>query len=190
MLQKLQKLNHLELQAANIQYLPEHKCPQCGAPPMTNKDGSWFTPFQDWYRTPLSNWVGNLGYVGFQCFCVHHPEFRHGSLRVARLGDAIIPVQFDDGRLARQVGMEPAWINADRVRQAVAFLAQQADARRTSGSDYIAHLLYALSAGMLGPDVAANQLRQWIQDENLAATLTTFQVAKNGKAKVLDPAEW
>ena len=62
----------------------------------TIETGAWIRPYQDWFHTALSGWLDHLGYVYFQCNCRHHPQFQ-GALRIARLGDAILPVHFDDG---------------------------------------------------------------------------------------------
>lgn len=190
MIQKLQKDQRLVWQVADIQYLPHHRCPKCGALPMTTKDGQWFKPFQDWFHTALSNWLDHLGYVSFQCDCVHHPEFRYGSLRVARLGDAILPIEFDDGTLVRQAGLEPAWINANRVSQAVAFLAQHADPERTSGSDFLAYTLYAVSAGMIGPDLAARQVREWLQAEVARLAVGSLELPVPAGVKLLERVDF
>jgi hypothetical protein len=162
--QTLFRLNQLELRVTDIQYLPYHRCPQCGAPPRTTETGAWMRPYQDWFGTALSGWLDHLGYVYFQCDCRHHPQFQ-GSLRVARLGDAILSLNFDDGTVTRQAGLEPAMINADRVRQAVNFLAQNADPAFTAGSDWLAHELYALAAGGISPEAAWLEVQEWIDHQ-------------------------
>ncbi len=53
MKQKLQKHNRLALRVEDIQYLPEHRCPQCQAPAMTTLEGEWIKPFQEG-RTPCA----------------------------------------------------------------------------------------------------------------------------------------
>lgn len=127
-----------------IQYLPRHRCPKCGARPVIMSTGGWFQPYQDWFNTELSNWQAYLGYVRFQCNCQHHPEFR-GVLRVVRLGDAILPVQFAGFAAAREIGLEPVQINAQRTRQALAFLAAHADPAYIQGTDWPAQRLSALT---------------------------------------------
>ena len=82
-------------------------------------------------------------------------------MRVARLGDAVIQMRFDRGSLARQLGVKPDEVNAHRVSQAVAFLAAYANPKRTSGEDFLAHTLQAVTAGMLSPVVAAERIRRW-----------------------------
>ena len=123
------------LQVEAIQYLPRHRCPQCQAPARTIPGGAWFRAYQDYFGTALSYWQDHLGYVYFQCDCRHHPEFS-GSLRVARLGDAILPVHFKRGAgtLDRP---EIAETNAERVSQAVKFLAAHANPALTAGSDWL-----------------------------------------------------
>jgi hypothetical protein len=154
--------NLLHLQVTDIQYIPYHRCPQCGALPRTIETGAWIRPYQDWFHTALSGWVDHLGYVYFQCNCRHHPQFQ-GALRVARLGDAILPVHFDDGSLARQVGWEVATLNAERVRQAVTFLAQYADPTFTLGSDWLLQILYSLTSGGINPEEAKIEILRWAE---------------------------
>lgn len=137
-------MNDTRFNPRQIQYLPRHRCPKCGARPVIMSTGGWFQPYQDWFNTVLGNWQAYLGYVRFQCNCQHHPEFR-GVLRVVRLGDAILPVHFADLAAAREIGLEPAQINAQRTRQALAFLAAHADPAYTQGTDWPAQRLSALA---------------------------------------------
>ena len=157
--QTLLQQNQLELRATDIQYIPYHRCPKCGARARTTETGEWIRPYQDWFRTALSSWLDHLGYVYFQCDCQHHKQFK-SAMRIARLGDAIIPVHFDDGALARQFRDEPAVINADRVRQAVDFLAKNANPAFTVGNDWLAHELYALAAGGISPEEVKREILQ------------------------------
>ncbi len=170
----LLQLNQLKLRTEDIQYIPYHRCPQCGALPKTTETGAWLRPYQDWFGTALSGWLDHLGYVDFQCECQHHRQFR-GSLRVARLGDAILPLHFDDGTVARQAGLEPALVNADRVRQAMNFLAKHADPTFITASDWLAHTLHALAAGGISPSVARQELQRWV-DGQIALALQQAQV--------------
>ena len=160
--------NQLQMQVTDIQYIPCHRCPQCGARPRTTETGSWIGPYQDWFDTALSRWLDHLGYVYFQCNCTHHPQF-HSALRVARLGNAIVPIHFDDGSLARQVGWEIATLNAERVRQSVTFLAQYADPAFTAGNDWLLQELCSLAAGGISPEAARRELKQWIEHQFLLA---------------------
>ncbi len=159
--QTLYEQNQLEIRVTDIQYLPYHRCPKCGASARTTETGAWIRPYQDWFKTALSNWLDHLGYVYFQCDCQYHTQFK-GALRIARLGDAILPLQFDDGTLARFFTDEPSVINADRVRQAVNFLAKNANPVFTVGNDWLAHELYALAAGGISPGVARREMQVWI----------------------------
>jgi hypothetical protein len=159
--QTLYQQNQIELRVTDIQYLPYHRCPNCGASARTTETGEWIRPYQDWFRTALSNWLDHLGYVYFQCVCQHHKQFK-SALRIARLGDAIIPVHFDDGTLARQFRDEPAVINADRVRQAVNYLAKNANPAFTVGNDWLAHELHALATGGISLGVARREMQTWI----------------------------
>ncbi len=151
-------------QISEIQYLPDHRCPQCGAAGRTTASGAWFQPYQDYFGSELRYWQDHLGYVYFQCDCQHQANIVQG-LRVVRLGDAILPVPFVDGRIARSQGQRPDGINAGRVRQAVAFLAAEADPEHTAGSDWLMHTLVALAAGGLSPEVARRQLCDWISQQ-------------------------
>jgi hypothetical protein len=155
-------------QVSEIQYLPYHHCPQCGAAGRTTISGAWFQPYQDYFASALRYWQDHLGYINFQCDCQHQANIQRG-LRVARLGDAILPVPFVDGRIARNQGQRPDSINAGRVQQAVTFLAVEADQQRTAGSDWLMHTLVALAAGGLSPEVTRRQLSEWISGQVAAA---------------------
>jgi hypothetical protein len=156
--------NQLHMQVTDIQYIPYHRCPQCGAQPRTTETGIWIRPYQDWFGTPLSRWLDHLGYVYFQCNCQHHAQFQ-GAQRVAHLGEAIVPIHFDDGTLAHQVGLEAATLNAERVRRAVTFLAQYADPAFTAGNDWLLQELCSLAAGGISPEAARRELKQWIEHQ-------------------------
>lgn len=151
-----------------IQYLPQHRCPRCGAAGRTTASGAWYQPYQDYFNSELRYWQDHLGYVYFQCACQIQPHIQQ-ALRVARLGDAILPVPFVDGRVARSQGQRPDEINAGRVCQAIAFLAVEADPELTAGSDWLMHTLVALAAGGLSPEVARRQLSDWINGQVAAA---------------------
>jgi len=172
--QTLIQQNQLELLVTDIQYLPYHRCPNCGASARTTETGAWIRPYQDWFRTALSSWLDHLGYVYFQCGCQHHAQFK-GALRIARLGDAIIPVHFDDGTLARLFKDEPAVINADRVRQAVNFLANNADPAFTMENDWLAHELYALAAGGISPELVKREILAWAEQRLPLAVFTELR---------------
>lgn len=153
-----------QMRVEDIQYLPHHCCPQCGAPARTTESGAWIRPYQDWFGTALRFWQAHLGYVYFHCNCQHHPELR-GVLRVARLGDAILPVSFVDSATAAKAGQTPAEANAHLTRQAVSFLAAHADPAYTAGSDWLAHTLYALAAGRISPERVRRQLQGWVDSQ-------------------------
>jgi len=160
--------NQLQLRVTDIQYIPYHHCPQCGALPRTTETGAWIRPYQDWFSTSLSVWLDHLGYVHFQCNCQHHTQFQ-GALRVTHLSNAIVPIHFDDGTQARQVGLEIATLNAERVRQAVTFLAQYADPAFTAGNDWLLHELCSLAAGGISPEAVKRKLLDWIEHQILTA---------------------
>ncbi len=169
---KLKDLNQLPLDAGSIQYVPGHTCPRCHAPAIATSDGAWIKPYQDWYTTSLSQWLPNLGYVAFWCDCELLPETMPGSMRVAVLGDAILPLPFDDGTLASHLGLKPSAVNADRIAQAVAFLSAHADPQRTCGNDPLLHIVYAVSAGNISPDLARYRLEMLIQERIVASKET------------------
>jgi len=171
--QTLYQQNQLELWVTDIQYVPYHRCLKCGALARTTETGAWIRPYQDWFKTALSSWLDHLGYVYFLCDCQHHPQFK-AALRIARLGDAIIPVHFDDGTLARLFKDEPAVINADRVRQAVEFLAKNANPAFTVGNDWLAHELYALATGGISPEIAKQNILNWAKNR---VPITEFSVS-------------
>ena len=160
----LEQINNIELQVADIQYIPYHRCPKCGAHARMIETGAWIWPYQDWFHTALSSWLDHLGYVYFQCGCRHHPQFQ-GGLRIAHLGDAIVPVEFDDGTLAHQFGLETATFNAERVRQALNFLAQYANPTFTGGMDWLLQKLYSLSAGVISPEKAKCEILRWAEQQ-------------------------
>jgi hypothetical protein len=162
------QLNQVELRVTDIQYIPYHQCPQCGALPRTTETGAWIRLYQDWFGTALSGWLDHLGYVYFQCSCTHQPQFLD-ALRIAHLGDAILPLHFDDGTVARQVGLETAILNAERVHQAVTFLAQYADPAFIAGTDWLLHKLCSLAAGGISPEAAKRELLNWIEQQHLQA---------------------
>ena len=157
-------LNRLELHPEDIQYLPDHRCPRCGASPRMTERGEWIRPYQDWYRISLSAWLDHLGYVCFQCSCQHHPQFR-GALRVARLGAAILPVEFVDEAQASQIGLPAVFVNAGRVRQAVMFLTQHADPVRGGSVDRLTFILCSLAAGGISPGAARCMLNEWLTEQ-------------------------
>ena len=158
-------------QVAEIQYLPHHHCPLCGAIGRTTASGAWYQPYQDYFASELRYWQDHLGYIYFHCECQLQPNIQSG-LRVARLGDAILPVPFVDSRVARNLGQRPDRINADRIRQAVSFLAAEADPKYTSGSDWLMQTLVALLTGGLSPQAARGELQGWI-DLQVANALHT-----------------
>jgi hypothetical protein len=92
--------NILDLRVEAIQYIPEQRCPKCGAPPTVNNHGQWYVPYQDFCGTALANWQDYFGYVYFACQCHCHNLPTPGAWRVARLGDTIIPLEFPNSNLA------------------------------------------------------------------------------------------
>lgn len=156
------KLSQLDLRVEQIMVLPNgQRCPECAAPGVPTQRGEWFIPFIDFYDSHLQAWVGHLGYLRFACGRRCH---QHGGLRVARLGDAVLPVPFVGWHEAKAVGCRPDEINAGRVACTVAFLQQHADPEVIAGEDVLAHILHAVAAGRLGPALARERIRQLLED--------------------------
>ena len=165
------KLRQLELRVEQIMVLPDgQRCPECGAPGVPTQLGEWFIPFIDFYNSHLQTWVGHIGYLPFACGRRCH---QYGALRVARLGDAVVPVPFVGWPEAKTVGCRPDEINAARVACAVDFLDKNADPAAIAGEDGLAHILYAVAAGRLGPALARERIRLLLEDMpmKLSATL-------------------
>ena len=155
------KLSRLDLRVEQIMVLPDgQRCPECAAPGVPTQRGEWFIPFIDFYDSHLQTWVGHLGYLRFACGRRCH---QHGGLRVARLGNAVLPVPFVDWPEAKAVGCRPDEINAGRVAYAVAYLQEHADPEAIAGEDVLAHILYAVAAGRLGPALARERIRQLME---------------------------
>ncbi|MFQ5616370.1 MAG: hypothetical protein ACE5GO_07930 [Anaerolineales bacterium] len=152
--------NDLRLRVEDIQYLPQHRCPWCDAPGVPTPQGTWYSPWMVLGpgACALDAWGDHLAYVRFACGRDCHPR---GSLRAARLGDALLPLAFASPQEARVLGVLPDRLNADRVRQAVNFLAAHANPERTAGEDALAHTVYALAAGAVSPETALRKIRTW-----------------------------
>lgn len=99
----------------SIQYLPNHRCPLCAAPGIQTLYGI-FLPYQELFGGSLARVQDHFGYVWFACACPHKPG---PGLRVARWGDAILPLAFVGDRQGEQLDGE---INAGRVEAAIQFL--------------------------------------------------------------------
>jgi len=151
-----------------ILYFPTHVCPQCGAKPVTLAGGSLYEPFRTLTGAGME-YDPYFGFVRFDCSCHLNMSSEAdpslaGSLRVTRLGDALLPVSFVSmysPDLATW-GMHAAAVNNERVRQAVQFLAANADQKALTGSDPLKELVYAVSAGR-SPNSAYQALKAMIQ---------------------------
>jgi hypothetical protein len=136
-----------------IQYFPTHVCPQCGAKPVRLACGDLYEPFRNLFGA-FMEYDAYFGYVKFDCSCHLNissetdPQFA-GSLRVARVGDALLPVSFVSSYSADLAtwGMHASDVNNTRVRQAVQFLAASANQQALTDSDALKGLVYAVSAG-------------------------------------------
>jgi hypothetical protein len=136
-----------------IQYFPIHVCPQCGAKPVRLACGDLYEPFRNLFGA-FMEYDAYFGYVKFDCSCHLNmsgetDQQLAGSLRVARVGDALLPVSFVSSYSADLAtwGMHAADVNNARVRQAVQFLAASADQQAMTGSDALKTLVYGVSAG-------------------------------------------
>lgn len=157
----------LAFRANQILYFPNHVCPQCGAKPVTLASGGLFEPFLNIFGAGMEYDL-YFGYVRFGCFChlnMSSETDPHlaGSLRVVRVGDAMLPVSFVSTYSAELAtwGLHAADVNNARVRQAVQFLAANADQQAMTGSDALKGLVYAVSAGQ-SPELAYKALKAMI----------------------------
>ncbi len=123
----------LAFHASQILYFPTHGCPQCGARPVPFAGGSLYEPFRNLFGAGME-YDQCFGYLRFACSCHLNMSSETdprlaGSLRVARLGNALLPISFESIYSAALVkwGMRAAEVNNARVCQAVQFLADHAD---------------------------------------------------------------
>ena len=156
----------LDLRADQIGYLPGMHCPNCGAG-LIAKDGQLYRPFQA-LAGPAQEYDRCFGYLSFDCTCPlnmsseDNPALR-GTLRVARLGDAVLPLDFvtlSDATLSKY-GMTAREVNAVRVQQAVRYLAAHADPERLAGSNTLKLIIYAVAGGS-SPDSAYEVIQQML----------------------------
>ena len=156
----------LDLRADQIGYLPGMRCPNCGAG-LIAKDGQLYRPFQA-LAGPAQEYDRCFGYLSFDCTCPlnmsqeNNPALR-GTLRVARLGDAVIPIDFvtlSDATLSKY-GMTAREVNAARLQQAVRYLAAHADPASLAGSDTLKMVIYAVAGGS-SPDAAYEMIQQML----------------------------
>ncbi|MGD0613596.1 MAG: hypothetical protein ABSB41_19030 [Anaerolineales bacterium] len=156
----------LDLRADQIGYLPGMLCPNCGAG-LIAKEGVLYRPFQA-LTGPTQEYDQCFGYLSFDCTCPlnmgqdDNPTVR-GTLRVARLGDAVIPIDFvtlRDATLSKY-GMTAREVNAARVQQAVRYLAAHADQDRLAGSDTLKMIIYSVAGGS-SPDAAYEMIQQML----------------------------
>lgn len=156
----------LVLRADQIGYLPGLRCSNCGAG-LIAKDGQLYRPFQA-LAGPAQEYDRCFGYLSFDCTCPlnisqeGNPALR-GTLRVARLGDAVLPLDFvtsGDAPLSKY-GMTAREVNAARLQQAVRYLAANADPARLAGSDTLKMVIYAVAGGS-SPDAAYEMIQQML----------------------------
>jgi hypothetical protein len=157
------------LRANQILFFPTHVCPQCGAKPVTFSGGSLYEPFRNISGTAME-YDPYFGYVRFDCHChlnlsSETDPYLGGSLRVARVGDAMLPVRFVSMYSTKLSiwGMHAAEVNDARVRQAVQFLVANADPQALTGCDNLKALVYAIFAGQ-SPESAYETLKAMILD--------------------------
>jgi hypothetical protein len=151
--------NHLDLCVENIQYFPEQRCPLCGMPATTDRRGNWYVPYTDLFGSALRNWQSYFGYVYFPCGCEHQPG---PGMRVARVGDALIPLHFSGKEKARSIGLDQDILNAHEVALAVDFLVKNADPAHTSQHDELRCMLFEVASGQIGPEEAHLRIQNWV----------------------------
>ena len=147
-----------------IQYFPTHVCPRCGTKPVRFASGELYEPFRNMFGA-FMEYDAYFGYIKFDCSCnlnmssETEPQLA-GSLRVARVGDALLPVSFVSSYSADLAtwGMHTADVNNARVRQDVQFLAASDDQQAMTGSDALKTLVYGVSAGQ-PPEIAYEALK-------------------------------
>jgi hypothetical protein len=161
------KKHLLELSTTQIGYLPCVACPSCGAP-LVAKDGQLYTPYQALVGTWMQEYDRYYGYLHFDCDCHLNmsspmdPQLA-GTMRVARVGDAILPLAFVGlySRDLESYGMSAMQVNAARAEQAVRFLCAHADPTALAGTDTLKKILYDVAGGK-SPDDAYELLRAMV----------------------------
>lgn len=168
-------MNEEWLDPEKIQYLPTHRCPQCGAQGIPNDNQmEWVTAYRNFSQqfgtlnNPWNHWCTYTGYVLFDCQCAHD----YGrQMFVVHLGDAFLPVPqlnahldaialslYDVDRGERTVIQE----NIRRVALALDCLARCAIPSKLEGCDELMRLLFAISAGNEPPDLAYAKITGWL----------------------------
>ncbi|MBM3126253.1 MAG: DUF3243 domain-containing protein [Chloroflexi bacterium] len=155
--------NSPDLQIGDIQYFPDHRCPDCNAPAARDRRGNWYVPYTDFFGSALRNWESYIGYIYFACECDHEPKPGPG-MRVARLGDAMIPLKYSGRKQARSIGLDLDVLNAQEAARAVDFLAKHADPSRTVQYDELRLMLFKVASGRVGPDEAHRRIQSWVFD--------------------------
>jgi hypothetical protein len=153
--------NFPDLRVENIQYFPEQCCPLCGASATTDKRGNSYVRYSDYFGSALRNWEAYIGYVYFPCQCEHQPG---PGMRVARVGDALIPLHFSDKERAKSIGLDQDVLNAHETAQAVDFLVKNADPMCTAQHDELRCMLFEVASGKVGPDEAHLRIQNWVFD--------------------------
>jgi len=167
-----------QLPFGEIQYIPDHRCPTCGAPgepyaplgPRLPDAPAWIGVWR-YYGEDMSpvmkGWEVCVGYVLFHCRCPHHSG---RSLRVAHLGDAFLPLTFVDdwnspcsSEAARTEPSVVAALNRALVARTVQYLAEHADPGRLGAVDRLRRLLFAVASGDEPPEHAYHTIRTWAQ---------------------------
>ncbi len=130
-----------------IQTGPVYACFHCG------QTAASLTPWPVDYRnySPLDDWAEHIAYLRLTCGC-------QNVNRVARLGDVIIPLEFNNDE--KQF---PAWRalvdhNIAAVRSALAAIAAAVPPEKRL-NDPPTRIVLELLAGLLPPDKAIAQLR-------------------------------
>ncbi len=137
-------LPRLDAATLRVQTGPVYHCFQCGQPALGL---THWTPC----RSPLDDWAEHIAYLRLTCGC-------QNVNRVARLGDVIIPLEFNNDE--KQF---PAWRalvdhNIAAVRSALAAIAAAVPPEKRV-NDPSTRIVMELLAGLLPPDKAIAQLR-------------------------------
>jgi hypothetical protein len=157
----------LNLSATRIGYLPDLVCPTCGAA-LIAKQGRIYTPYPALPGSWTQEYDRYFGYLRFDCAChlnMSSPSdpALAGSLRVARLGDAVIPLDFvgaSSEALARY-GISAMEVNTSRTQEAIRFLCSHADPNRTAGADTLKLVIYEVAGGK-SPEAAYEIIKSMI----------------------------
>jgi hypothetical protein len=175
-----------DLDISQISRLPKVVCPSCGAA-LIARHGQIYTPYQALPGSWSQEFDQYFGYLHFDCKCplnMGNPSdpTLAGSLRVARVGDAILPLEFIglySGALA-EFGLNSMEVHTARTQQAVRFLCAHADPASLTGTDALKMILFEVAGGK-SPQAAYEVIK--------AMLLNEAPIWKKTKVPVLEPVE-